>query len=79
MKQINEEDQKYIAKFKMFINELGCVQDAYFNDLTKDLDLDEIDREFLFDYIYNFINTEEYPTFADYMARFPNHESENAK
>jgi hypothetical protein len=75
MKQINEEDEKYIATFKMFINELGCVQDAYFNDLTKDLDLDEIDREFLFDYIYNF-STEEYPTFADYMA---NHESENAK
>ena len=51
MKQINEEDQKYIAKFKMFINELGCVQDAYFNDLAKDLDLDEIDREFLFHHL----------------------------
>jgi hypothetical protein len=78
MKQINEEDQKYIAKFKIFINELSCVQDAYFNDLTKDLDLNEEDGELLFDYIYNF-SAEEYPTFADYMASFTDHESENAK
>jgi len=78
MKQINEEDQKYIAKFKIFINELGCVQDAYLRDLTKELDLNEQDGELLFDYIYNF-STEEYPTFADYMARFPNHESQKEK
>jgi len=78
MKQINEEDQKYIAKFKIFINELGCVQDAYLRDLTKELDLNEQDGELLFDYIYNF-SAEEYPTFADYMMRFPNHESQKEK
>jgi len=78
MKQINEEDQKYIAKFKIFINELGCVQDAYLRDLTKELDLNEQDGELLFDYIYNF-SAEEYPTFADYMTRFPNHESQKEK
>ena len=78
MKQINEEDEQSIAKYKSFINELSRVQDAYFNDLTKDLDLNEEDGELLFDYIYNF-STEEYPTFADYMASFTDHESENAK
>jgi hypothetical protein len=75
MIQINEKDEQIIAKYKAFINELGCVQDAYFDALTQELQLND---EFLFDYVYNF-STKEYPTFADYMARFSNHESENAK
>ena len=78
MKQINEKDEQVIAKYKLFINELSVVQDAYLHDLTKELELEEQDGEFLFDYVYNF-SSEEYPSFADYMARFPNHESENAK
>jgi hypothetical protein len=78
MKQINEKDERLIAKYKDFINELGCVQDDYLAHLTEDLGLNEQDGDFLFDYIYN-SSAEEYSTFADYMARFPNHESENAK
>jgi hypothetical protein len=78
MNQINKEDEQLIARYKSFINELGCVQDDYLARLTKDLGLNEQDGEFLFDYVFNF-SGEEYPTFASYMARFPNHESENAK
>ena len=78
MKQINEKDEQVIAKYKSFINELGCVQDAYLNDLTKELNFNQQDGEFLFDYVYNF-SAEETPTFADYMARFQNHELKNAK
>ena len=78
MKQINEKDERLIAKYKSFINELSCVQDDYLAHLTEDLGLNEQDGEFLFDYVYNF-SSEEYPSFADYMARFPNHELKNAK
>lgn len=78
MKQINEQDERLIALYKNFINELSCVQDDYLAHLTEDLGLNEQDGDFLFDYIYN-SSAEEYPTFASYMARFPNHESENAK
>lgn len=78
MKQINKQDERLIAKYKSFINELSVAQDAYLHDLTKELELEEQDAEFLFDYVYNF-SSEEYPSFADYMARFQNHESENAK
>lgn len=78
MIQINEKDEQAIAKYKAFINELGCVQDAYFDALTQELQLGELKNKFLFDYVYNF-STKEYPTFADYMANFSNHESENAK
>ena len=78
MKQINEKDERLIAKYKLFINELSCVQDDYLAHLTEDLGLNEQDGEFLFDYVYNF-SSEEYPSFADYMARFPNHELKNAK
>jgi len=78
MKQINEQDKQAIAECKSFINELSRVQEAYLDDLTKELDLNEEESEFLFDYVYNF-SAEECPTFADYMARFPNYESESAK
>ena len=78
MKQINEKDERLIALYKNFINELSCVQDDYLAHLTEDLGLNEQDGEFLFDYIYNF-NSEETPTFAGYMARFQNHELKNAK
>ena len=81
MKQINEiteKDEQLIAKYTLFIRELAHVQDSYLQQLTTDLDLDEQGGEFLFDYVFNFSN-EECPTFTDYMARFPNHESENAK
>ena len=54
------------------------MQDDYLAHLTEDLGLNEQDGEFLFDYVYNF-SSEEYPSFADYMARFPNHELKNAK
>lgn len=78
MKQINEEDEALIAKYKSFINELSCVQDSYLRQLTTELDLDEQGSEFLFDYVFNFSNGE-YPTFTNYMVRFPNHELKNAK
>lgn len=78
MKQINEKDERLIAKYKSFINELGCVQDDYLAHLTEDLDLNEQDGEFLFDYVYN-STEEEDSTFAGYMARFSNHELKNAK
>ena len=78
MSQINKENEQNIAECKSFINELSRVQEAYFDALTKELDLNEEDSEFLFDYVYNF-SAEECPTFADYMARFPNYESESAK
>jgi hypothetical protein len=78
MKQINEQDKQAIAECKSFINELSLVQEAYFDALTKELDLNEEEREFLFDYVYNF-SAEECPTFAYYMARFSNYESESAK
>lgn len=78
MKQINEKDERLIAKYKSFINELGCVQDDYLAHLTEDLDINEQDGEFLFDYIFNF-SDEDFPTFTDYMARFSNHELKNAK
>jgi hypothetical protein len=78
MKQINKENEQNIAECKSFINESSRVQEAYFDALTEELDLNEEESEFLFDYVYNF-SAEECPTFADYMARFPNYESESAK
>lgn len=78
MKQINEEDEALIAKYKSFINELGRVQDDYLANLTKDIGLNEQGGEFLFDYIYN-STEEEGSTFAGYMERFSNHELKNAK
>lgn len=78
MKQINENYEQIIAKYKSFINELSAVQDDYFSSLKEELDLNQEDGEFLFDYVFNF-SDEDYPTFTDYMARFPNYESENAK
>ena len=78
MKQINEKDERLIAKYKSFINELSCVQDDYLAHLTEDLGLNEQDGEFLFDYVYN-STEEEDSTFAGYMARFQNHELKNAK
>ena len=78
MKQINEKDERLIAKYKSFINELSCVQDDYLAHLTEDLGLNEQDGEFLFDYVYN-STEEEDSTFAGYMVRFQNHELKNAK
>lgn len=78
MKQINKQDERLIAKYKSFINELSCVQDDYLAHLTEDLGLNEQDGEFLFDYIYNSTEDKD-STFAGYMARFQNHELKNAK
>lgn len=78
MKQINENYEQIIAKYKSFINELSAVQDDYFSSLKEELDFNQKDGEFLFDYVYN-STEEEGSTFAGYMARFSNHESENAK
>ena len=56
------DDLAYAAK--VFINELDKVQDAYFQKLIKDLDLNEQGEEWLFDYIYNYALGN---TFTEYL------------
>ena len=42
-----------INEVKTFINKLQEVQEDYFQRLTKELNLTEEGKDFLFDYIYN--------------------------
>lgn len=57
-----------IFKVKDFINELSKVQDSYFENLCRDLALEEgAVKDHLFDYIYN----ETKPvTFGEYLDEF---------
>jgi hypothetical protein len=42
-----------INKAKIFINELQIVQEKYFDDLVKDLKINNSLNDWLFDYIFN--------------------------
>lgn len=56
-----------IFKDKSFINELQKVQDLYFDALAKDLGLNEVGNDFLFDYVYN---SEHDLCFDEWLERF---------
>jgi hypothetical protein len=64
MKQHPEDN---IFKVKDFINELSKVQDTYFNNLCRDLALEDgALKDHLFDYIYN---EDKMLTFGEYLDR----------
>jgi hypothetical protein len=62
MKQHPEDS---IFKVKDFINELSKVQDTYFNNLYRDLALEDgAIKDHLFDYVYN---EDKMITFGEYL------------
>jgi hypothetical protein len=64
---MHPEDQ--IHKTKTFINELQNVQDKYFEDLSENLNLSSIGKDWLFDYIFN-TKDEKYDDFEHYLIDF---------
>ena len=58
-----------IFKVKDFINELSKVQDAYFESLCKELDIEDGSnlKDHLFDYVYN---ENKMVTFGEYLDEF---------
>jgi hypothetical protein len=65
MKQHPEDS---IFKVKNFINELSRVQDAYFESLCAEFQLDDGElKDHLFDYIYN---EQKMVTFGEYLDEF---------
>ncbi len=64
MKQHPEDS---IFKVKDFINELSKVQDTYFNNLCRDLALEDgVVKDHLFDYVYN---EDKMMTFGEYLDK----------
>lgn len=49
----NSHPEDLIYKTKKFINELQTVQDYYFNNLVKDINLNKEYEDYLFDFIFN--------------------------
>jgi hypothetical protein len=56
-----------IFKTKTFINELQKVQEKYFSDLVLDLKINKDGEDWLFDYIYNTSDDENYDGFEHYL------------
>ena len=59
-----------IRTAKTFINELQHVQETYFNKLVTDLSLSKDGEEWLFDYIYNTSDEDNYDDFEHYLQDF---------
>jgi hypothetical protein len=59
-----------IYKVKQFINELTKINESYFQKLSKDLNLNEIGDDFLFDYIHNSGEDGEQMDFCEYLEKF---------
>ena len=57
-----------IVRVKEFINELSNVQDQYFNNLVKDLNLHAEGEDWLHDYIYNSGEEGKYLTFDEHLS-----------
>jgi len=55
MAKITEKELKAIDKTRGFVKHLSDVQDAAFNELIEELELedDSIKKDWLFDYVYN--------------------------
>ena len=64
---ITKEHENLISKYRWSIQELGRVQDLYYETLTTGLGLSDKAEEFLFDYIYN---SGEETSFEEYLAKF---------
>ena len=65
---MNPHPDDSIFKVKDFINELSKVQDTYFNNLCRDLALEDgVVKDHLFDYVYN---EDKMATFGEYLDKF---------
>ena len=71
---ITKEHEDLIYRNRAFIQELGRVQDLYYETLTTELGLSDKSEEFLFDYIYN---SGEETSFEEYLAKFGELSSSN--
>ncbi len=65
---MKEHPEDLIYKIKTFINELQAVQETYFVELVKKLNLNTKGEDYLFDYIYNSSN--EYEDFENYLQTY---------
>ena len=59
-----------IFKTKTFINELQKVQEEYFTNLVKDVNLTKEGEDWLFDYVYNSTDEDKYDGFDHYLQDF---------
>jgi hypothetical protein len=59
-----------IYKAKAFINELQKVQEQYFTKLTQELKLSKEGEDWLFDFIFNSSEDENYDGFEHYLSDF---------
>jgi hypothetical protein len=53
-KKIAEEEKSIISKNKIFFDGLKQVEDLYFETLCERLKLNDLGKDWLFEYIYNF-------------------------
>lgn len=59
-----------IHEVKTFINQLQKVQEDYFNELVKNLNLTKEGEDWLFDYVYNSSDEDKYDGFDHYLEDF---------
>ena len=59
-----------IYKTKTFINELQSVQETYFADLVQNLKLNKKGEEWLFDYVYNTSEDDNYDDFEHFLQDY---------
>jgi Na+-translocating ferredoxin:NAD+ oxidoreductase RnfG subunit len=65
---INEKYEERITRYKAFIQELSVVQDAYFENLCREIKFADGSEEHVFDYVFN--DTENVVTLAEYAAKY---------
>ena len=66
----NQHPEDAIYKAKTFINELQKVQERYFDELVSNLRLTKCGEDWLFDYVYNTTDQENYDGFDHYLQDY---------
>lgn len=63
--KVKPQHEDRIYAVKTFISELSKVQDLYFQNLVKEMDITPTGEEYLFDYIFNSTEEEDFEHYLD--------------